>query len=735
MFNFCKQLRVINLINAIFPDNLEDTKAFNVSKNLVVFTRDEGLIEFINDYECAIAGDIINENWRVKQKKINTEDDSCIDDCAQCSYKYEYESYCYEQCPDGTIPNKNNKCFLLKLDDESKDKDDLVKNAQSFIDSGLELSDINRGNDIEIKDEGIIIVITSTENQKNDKNKNKTIINLKECEDILKDIYNISKNESLYILKIDIEQKGMKIPKIEYEVYYPLNGTDLTKLNLSYCQEVKIDLLIPSNIDGNIDKYNTKSDYYNSICSKSDSDNGIDIPLSDRKDIFLEQNLSLCEENCDFIKYDYDYKKVECSCEIKITLPIINDVKIDKEKLKKNFIDIKNIININIMKCYKTVLTINNLKNNYGFFIILFIILFYYICFFSFYCKYYKSLKKLINTIISAKKNIFKFELKNKSKKNITFKKKIIINKIVPTKRLIFKKNKNNIKKYIRRRKNNKINRIILFPKNKYKSKITTYNSSKNKIMTCNNSSKLKSNKLFKESKNLINYTDNELNSLSYKESLIYDKRTYCQYYLSLLRTNNLLVFTFCSNNDYNSTIIKIFLFFYFFSVHFTINTLFFNDSTMHKIYEDNGSFNFIYQIPQIIYSTIISTFFNTLIKFLALSENNIILIKQEKIIQINMFDKRVKKVFDTLKIKFILFFIITFFILILFLYYITCFCGIYTNTQIHLIKDTIISFVLSLLYPLGICMIPGLFRILALKDKKKNKKCIFIFSKLLTYI
>ena len=94
MFNFCKQLRVINLINAIFPDNLEDTKAFNVSKNLVVFTRDEGLIEFINDYECAIAGDIINENWRVNQKKINTEDDSCIDDCAQCSYKYEYESYC-----------------------------------------------------------------------------------------------------------------------------------------------------------------------------------------------------------------------------------------------------------------------------------------------------------------------------------------------------------------------------------------------------------------------------------------------------------------------------------------------------------------------------------------------------------------------------------------------------------------------------------------------------------------
>ena len=264
---------------------------------------------------------------------------------------------------------------------------------------------------------------------------------------------------------------------------------------------------------------------------------------------------------------------------------------------------------------------------------------------------------------------------------------------------------------------------------------MTSYENSKNKIITGNDSSNLKKIKIIKECKNIMNYTDNELNSLSYEASLIHDNRTYCQYYYSLLKVNNLLIFTFCANEDYNSTIIKIFLFFYSFSVHFTINTLFFNDSTMHKIYEDNGSFNFIYQIPQIIYSTIISTFFNTIIKFLALSEDNIISIKQLKIIHLHMFGISVKELLNNLKIKFIIFFIITFFILILFLYYITCFCGIYINTQMHLIKDTIISFGLSLLYPLGICMIPGLFRILALNNKKKNKKCIFIFSKLLSYI
>ena len=37
----------------------------------------------------------------------------------------------------------------------------------------------------------------------------------------------------------------MKIPKMEYEIYYPLyKDNELIKLNLSYCQETKIDISI-----------------------------------------------------------------------------------------------------------------------------------------------------------------------------------------------------------------------------------------------------------------------------------------------------------------------------------------------------------------------------------------------------------------------------------------------------------------------------------------------------------
>ena len=80
------------------------------------------------------------------------------------------------------------------------------------------------------------------------------------------------------------------------------------------------------------------------------------------------------------------------------------------------------------------------------------------------------------------------------------------------------------------------------------------------------------------------------------------------------------------------------------------------------------------------------------------------------------------KKLIKTLKVKFALFFIFAFILLLLFSYYITCFCGIYANTQIHLIKDSLISFGLSLIYPFGLCLIPGIFRIPSLHAKKKIK-------------
>ena len=225
---------------------------------------------------------------------------------------------------------------------------------------------------------------------------------------------------------------------------------------------------------------------------------------------------------------------------------------------------------------------------------------------------------------------------------------------------------------------------------------------------------------------------DKELNTLRYEEALNIDQRTYFEYYLSLLRTKHLIIFTFYPNKNYNSLMVKINLFLLSFALYIVINSLFFNDSTMHKIHEEKGAYNFIYQLPQIIYSTVITAIINIIVKYLSLTENNIIALKQNKS-DGNLLSKAFQKTKRCLLIKFIIFFTLDFILIILFWYFLSCFCAVYTNTQIHLIKDTLISFAISLIIPFGINLIPGIFRISSLKNN--NKECMYKISKIIQLI
>ena len=151
----------------------------------------------------------------------------------------------------------------------------------------------------------------------------------------------------------------------------------------------------------------------------------------------------------------------------------------------------------------------------------------------------------------------------------------------------------------------------------------------------------------------------------------------------------------------------------------------------MHKIYVDSGSFNIIYHLPQIIYSYLISSGINFIIEYLSLSEDSIILIKSRKNINFKKKMKTIRKI----KIKFCLFFIIAFILLLIFWYYIFCFCCIYENTQKHLIKDSLLSLGISSILPFFKSLIPGIFRIPALRSKKGDKSCIYKLSQIIEFI
>ena len=158
-----------------------------------------------------------------------------------------------------------------------------------------------------------------------------------------------------------------------------------------------------------------------------------------------------------------------------------------------------------------------------------------------------------------------------------------------------------------------------------------------------------------------------------------------------------------------------------------TINAFFFDDKTMHKIHTDEGTFKIIHQIPQIMYSSVSSSVINLILKHLSLSEKELININKEK--KKKKIEKLSKNLIRYLIIKFSIFFCLSYILLFFFWYFISCFCGVYVNTQIILIKDTLISFSISMLYPFGLCLLPGIFRIPALRAEKKDKKSLYTIS------
>ena len=143
----------------------------------------------------------------------------------------------------------------------------------------------------------------------------------------------------------------------------------------------------------------------------------------------------------------------------------------------------------------------------------------------------------------------------------------------------------------------------------------------------------------------------------------------------------------------------------------------------MHTIYENEGALDIIGQLPQILYSFIISSSICFLLEFLALTEGIILVLK--KIRTKKKFNRIIERLDNKIKIKILLYFFISTIFIIVFWYYISMFCAIYVNTQIHLIKDTLLSFILSLIYPIFLYFIPSIFRMSALSNPK-NKRVYF---------
>ena len=778
MFRGCSSLTSLNLSNFKISENtrFEDI-FFDISENLIYCVNDEFYEKIksdMNKNKCATRGNCI-PNWHKKSRKLIYDNSGpCVEYCNETEkFKYEYESKCYPSCPEGTTSLYNDnflceifndikyKLFLNKTNNYDQIQDintneltgitkiaETTKNIKDITTSiNYNTNDINNidtseickanyffenkcrpkkyKNMIEIIKEGIIdgvmndeidniirnnidyykiddnikYQITSSFNQNNNIYDNISSIKLKECESTLKNVNNIPQNDTLIIFKYDYITDKAFIPIVGYEVFNPITK-DILDLNV--CKNITIDVYLSTNIsDNEIYKHDPNNNYYKDKCYSYPNEKGLDMTIYDRKKEYNDKNLALCPENCNYINYNNETKKVLCECEPQFNSSLVTlDKIINGKKLLHNFRDIKKTLNMGVIKCYKKLMSLSGLKNNIGSYILLSIIIIYIIGLITFLIKGYKLLSSKIEKII--------IDSKKQNESN-----NFIIN-YPPIKR--------NIALNIKMKNNQK--------KSKNKNLINNNTSTNNFNSRKNNKSlSLENNKEDKNEKDKIDikYNDTELNIYEYSIAQKNDKRGYIQCYISLLKTRHPLLSSFIPNNDYNSMSIKICLFFFSFALNFFVNALFFTDETMHKIIEDEGVFNFVYNLPKTIYSTIISFTINFIIKKLALSENTILSIRRKK--NLNDIEQSAKKMKTNLIIKFILFFTISFILLLTFWYYIGCFCVVYTNTQIYLIKETLISFTLSLIIPFLIYLFVCFIRI---KSLNKPGECLYNISQIL---
>ena len=699
-------------------------------------------------------------NYRLVIDEIDEDTFACYKDCSIVD-KYFYNYFCVEMCPVGYTPYKfvcefNKTSFddgLNENDTECETQEYFLierckkklasetrENKQKFIEAtknglvkrklkDLSLMATELGKFFTIRTPSEIYQIYSLTNK--EREENLTYVDLEQCAILLNKKYGLNKLDEVIVFKIEYLSSNYKIPIIEYLLF---GKKGRIKFRLEFCKNLKINYYIPKEINNYEEikyKYDPENQYYHEYCYPH-SENNKDLIIFDRRHEFNINNMSLCESNCKFKGYINHQIICECQIKTKFNSYLNNNTNADKYNLIHRF-DTKiseHSFNIWVIKCYNLLLKKENLLSNKCAFIMISVLIinFFGAIIFIFY-EYDKLIKKLQMTILLSieklgnknEEQVIKFwNMKNK----FNIKKLALKNKIFQSKRTNISNKQMNQSKELSSSSSSS-NRII-----KEISSNNVLFQDKNMIQN-NILSKIKNLKLLREKdeiKEFLIKTDNELNSLEYKDALTLDNRKFCGYYISLIRIHNILIFSFHTKKDYNSLVIKICYFFYIYALIFTMNLLFIDNSTLYHIRLTNGFVNiFLFNFEKIIYATVISYFLKLIFSYLIFSEDIFLNIKNKTYF-------RKKGIIGHLGIKYVAYFGLAIISLLFFIYYNMCFFAVFPNIQIYAIELSGISIALLMIIPLIINIIPAIIRMYSLQPKT-DRELLYKFSQILQII
>ena len=359
--------------------NIENNTTINIDSNTIINTENNSKILFSNEFLCP-------KEFPYVIKETNECKDSCL-----------YNDLKSKNC--SLIPDKK------LIFDELREK--IITNYPA---------DDNESFVILTNDSYSFQITTSTYEinvlnglYPNEYNLSMIVIN--ECENLMKENGFLNENQHLILLKYEKITNNSNEKIVQYEVYHPESKI---KMDISICSNLKIDIYIPSSINESIlYKYNSSSEYYNDLCYPYTTEMNTDILLEDRRDEYINNNLTLCEINCNYSGYNTETKNVQCKCDSKMKINLIIDIEIDKDFLYNKFINVEKYTNFYVIKCYKLLFCKEGIIHNSGNFIMLSIIFINIILTIIFIVKGYKE---IIQNVLKVYKNNKK-ENENKGEK------------------------------------------------------------------------------------------------------------------------------------------------------------------------------------------------------------------------------------------------------------------------------------------------------------------------------
>ena len=690
-------------------------------------------------------------------------------DCSNGEYYFSLNNSCLKTCPHNYEIN-NNKCIFKSFEQDTT-FDEFKNQIKNNINSYFNSSEIINGTNF------LAVFLTSDIIKPEEQlNKGISAIDLGNCTETLKEYYNISNEESLIIL--NMESKTDKSQNLENNDDRSFNlgkNTELeiydyegNNLNISICKnKIKIMKYLGdvNQLDFNsskllseqgIDVFNASNDFFNDICYQYNNKYGKDIILDDRRnDIY--QNATFCQDGCTYNGIDYDLMAANCLCNINSLQEKDNIMNESQESESCNFksitkLFIENLLSFNfeIVKCYN-VLNKKIFMNNVGFycFVVMFLL---QIIFFSVYLvKNIKPLKMFMISFMVEKnkisynkeiikenrKNNKKMKLKNKkivnnekSKDNFenkNSKRNLMISQnfaqIINMNSLIEDTHSNkNIDEGINNKEHNKEKSI----------KNNLFDNSNNDIKNANilNTISGKNNNNINNKDTTVEFskTDADNQDLDYEEAIIYDKRPYLKIYLGFLVDSQIILNTFCTDNNLDLFIIKLSFLVFNFQISFFLNAFFYTDEYISKAYHNDGVLDFVSGLPKSIYSSIITLILTNLLRFLSSSKSELMkVIKRYRLNNnyVNIINSKLSK----LKKKLFAYFVIIFVFDLFFLYYITVFCSVYKYSQKYWFIGCLESFGFDYIATQIICYFLALLRYISIKT---HIKCLYILGNII---